>query len=504
MERRNEQLMAVEGIRAHRVYQRNAANEADIPFRLAFAEKVSGRVEVEVRSGQMQAGRAVFPGVQGQEEEQEQELAQGQELAQIPGQWQELVYGYERAVAEPVENSYLYEGVIRQVPAGVAWLRIRLVDNGQREAASVVIGPIYVGDLWVLAGQSNMEGCGKLVDIEQPQAGVSCLYMDEQWGMAEEPLSWLNESPDSAYWLVPEEGRARAIAEARAFRTEAAGLGIAFAKELAAHTGVPVGLIPCARGATDMDWWAPTADPQGPQRLYHAMLRRIRLAGGKVKGLLWYQGESDAIMRQSHSYMPKMLAFAQALRRDLDDANLPIIYAQLSVFYIWDHSGASHWNHIQQQQLELEPMLAPAAMVPTLDAALANPIHLDARSLRTVGRRMAWQAARLAEGKFLCDSGPRLASWEWNAARTELRILLAGVNGTLEPVGKVYGFCVEAMGRPLHVAAELCDGGQHVRLRFEQEVPADSVLWHGAGLSPTVNIRDGRGMPLVMFGPVTI
>ena len=54
---------------------------------------------------------------------------------------------------------------------------------------------VLVGDLWVLAGQSNMEGCGKRVDMEESMPLVHSLQSCEQWALAEEPLHWLSESP---------------------------------------------------------------------------------------------------------------------------------------------------------------------------------------------------------------------------------------------------------------------------------------------------------------------
>src|SRR5882724_11981612 len=54
---------------------------------------------------------------------------------------------------------------------------------------------VLVGDLWVLAGQSNMEGVGDLVDIEKPSPFVHSLQSREEWAVAEEPLHWLGESP---------------------------------------------------------------------------------------------------------------------------------------------------------------------------------------------------------------------------------------------------------------------------------------------------------------------
>ena len=54
---------------------------------------------------------------------------------------------------------------------------------------------ILVGDLWVLAGQSNMEGVGDLVDVETPISHIRSFQSREEWGTAEEPLHWLGESP---------------------------------------------------------------------------------------------------------------------------------------------------------------------------------------------------------------------------------------------------------------------------------------------------------------------
>src|SRR5260221_11437070 len=47
---------------------------------------------------------------------------------------------------------------------------------------------ILVGDLWVLAGQSNMEGVGDLVDVEKPSPFVHSLQSREEWAVPEKPL----------------------------------------------------------------------------------------------------------------------------------------------------------------------------------------------------------------------------------------------------------------------------------------------------------------------------
>src|SRR5262249_11890123 len=149
------------------------------------------------------------------------------------------------------------------------------------------------GDLWVLAGQSNMEGLGDLVDVTPPSPRVSALGMNSKWGQAEEPLHWLVDSPDEGHSGKPADREGRAKADHRN-PARGAGLGLPFGAVIAAKTGAPVGLIACAHGGTSMAQWDPAKKGEGGKSLYGSMLRQVKLAGGKVRGVLWYQGESDA------------------------------------------------------------------------------------------------------------------------------------------------------------------------------------------------------------------
>ncbi|REE68109.1 sialate O-acetylesterase [Paenibacillus taihuensis] len=408
----------------------------------------------------------------------------------------------------PIEGDS-FSGSLTNVPVGEHLVEVRIVSwTDDAELARCYVTPVFVGDLWILAGQSNMDGVGKLGQIQLPETGISCFYLGDRWEIATDPLCWLLESVDPINREVPEAELSQAILEQRQFRQHGAGLGIPFAKEVRKHVNVPIGLIVCSHSGTSMAHWDYRLADKGGRSFYGAMLRRVNKLGGKVKGCLWYQGESDTNAETAPQYYETMVAWVAALRKDLNDPQLPFIFAQLSVFYVlepdarWPDSAL--WNRVQADQLALEHALPFTAMVPTIDAGLADIIHLDTESLQQVGQRMAWQALRIAYGNPIAESGPRPDVIRWNEERTELTIALTGINGRLTEVGRVCGFRVEKENQRLPLTAELTEERRRIRLRFEQSVPADSWLSHGAGFNPVVNVKDEFGIPLVVFGPVPV
>ena len=180
------------------------------------------------------------------------------------------------------------------VPAGGPYTIVCQVKH-ENQTGTALVANVYVGDLWVLAGQSNMEGVGDLVDVTPPNPKVMLLGMDGHWAIAEEPLHWLVDSPDPVHSGDAANDRATRSEHAHKTRKKGAGLGLPFAVTMVESTGVPVGLVACAHGGTSMEQWNPSKKEQGGNSLYGSMLRQVKLAGGKVKGVLWYQGESDSL-----------------------------------------------------------------------------------------------------------------------------------------------------------------------------------------------------------------
>jgi hypothetical protein len=99
-----------------------------------------------------------------------------------------------------VQGIKLVDGKLVGVPVGGPYTITCSVGAGPGHAASMItVGPVFVGDLWVLAGQSNMQGVGDLIDVTPPNPRVMLLGMDDKWRLAEEPLHWLVDSPDPVH-----------------------------------------------------------------------------------------------------------------------------------------------------------------------------------------------------------------------------------------------------------------------------------------------------------------
>lgn len=182
-------------------------------------------------------------------------------------------------------------------------------------------------NIFILAGQSNMAGRGGLVndDVTRTQIwdGVvpsacspnpSVLRLDAKlgWVQAHEPLH----------------------ADIDVASVDGVGPGMAFANGLLADDPSlgPIGLVPCAIGGTNITQWGKGS------LLYRHMVRRARASvadgGGAIRALLWYQGESDTIVKQdAESYGQRLEKLFQDIRLDLMSPMLPIIQVRIKFLF---------------------------------------------------------------------------------------------------------------------------------------------------------------------------
>ena len=164
-------------------------------------------------------------------------------------------------------------------------------------------------------------------------------------------------------------------------------------------TGVPIGLVICAHGGTSMEQWNPAKKDEGGKSLYGSMLRQFQLAGGKVKGVLWYQGESDANGEASKAYAQVFARFIAAVRSDFGQPELPFYFVQIGRFVrAGDPKG---WNAVQEAQRRLPERVPNTAVVSVIDLELDDAIHVGTQGLKRAGQRLA----RIAERELFGQVG---------------------------------------------------------------------------------------------------
>ena len=403
-------------------------------------------------------------------------------------------------------------GELKRVPVGGPY-RLEVRMQGSETVASVA--NLLVGDLWVLAGQSNMEGHGDLIDVQPPSPLVHSFDMTDHWVIAEEPLHTVVNAVDPVHWPVNDQKEPERLTGERldayiASRKKGAGLGLPFAEEMLARTGIPVGLIPCAHGGTSMDQWSPSLKEQGGESLYGSMYRRVQAVGGRIRGVLWYQGESDGTAKAAPIFLDKFEGFVKAVRTDLNQAELPFYYVQIGRHI--DKNNWTSWNAVQVAQLRAESEIPHAGMVASVDLQLDDGIHISTPDLKRLAMRVADRVChdlfpRMKDYGEL-KSGPRpVAAIFENGI---VKVTFSGVNGHLQSDGPISGFSIhDAKGewQPMIYKSRVDPAeASSVLLYVQGRMPENATLWYGYGKTPYCNVRDARDLAVPVFalqiGPV--
>jgi hypothetical protein len=231
-------------------------------------------------------------------------------------------------------------------------------------------------DIYLLAGQSNMSGRGALADLGGPE-----------------------RIPDPAIRLYGNDGRYRpaldplddAAGQVDAVSTDLqaeVGPGLFFARALRRERRRPILLIPCAKGGSSIGQWKPGS---GRDTLYESCLARAKLAGGRVAGILWYQGESDTGTAEAAARWPAAFARLVAqFRRDLGASRLPFVFVQLSPPPERAGRAARYpaWAMLQAAQASLSIRCTAMATAADLETK-PDELHLTTAGQRILGARLA-------------------------------------------------------------------------------------------------------------------
>ena len=345
--------------------------------------------------------------------------------------------------------------------AGGQWqVRLKAVPAGGPYELTVAgkntinLTDVAVGDVWICAGQSNMEfGLGSAdnqTNIIAAATNTMIRLLTDKGPSTSDPVV---DVPSNSSWVVCSPQSAGS----------ASAVGYFFGKRIIEETGVPIGLINCAWGGTAIELWTIPASlrpipelaaisqayegrwtnyntevekyidvaaswveaaraarkngtplPALPTPPTHpvAGLSLSAIYNGRVapltrygiKGVLWYQGEANG--QDGDIYYHKMRALIGGWRTVWNQGEFPFYYVQLANWQAPSENpaGGDGWAPLRMAQLK-------ALQIPHTGMALAidvgDPKDIHPRNKEDVGNRLALWALKNEYGKKdLVCSGP--------------------------------------------------------------------------------------------------
>lgn len=374
---------------------------------------------------------------------------------------------------------------------------------------------VHVGDVWVLAGQSNMQGCAPFTKPADHLDRVRVCRDAAGWERAQEPLHRLyrrRDAPLTRLLLHLDPAVAATWDEVHATDADqpvgGQGPAATFAAELVGATGVPVGLLPCALGGSSLALWDPGWSVAGLTSLFQNLVDSIR-AWGPARGVLWYQGEADAIAGTTE-YAERFARFVTAVRRAVGDPDLRFLTVQLAPYdpaalatLLGHEVGhvASSWQEVREAQRSAA-RLPGVDVVSAADLSLFDAAHLDTAGAARLGRRLARAALRHVPGTAQPPQLPDLAEVARLGART-VCCRFSGVQGVLTLVGGDQPFRVEAAGEVIAVT-DVVLAEAEVVLHFAEDLPVGGTLTYAPLAVQGAGLVDERDLALPAFGPIPI
>ncbi len=404
------------------------------------------------------------------------------------------------------------------------------------EGKTIRFAGILVGEVWLCSGQSNMVWPIKRANDAAKEIAA-----------ADHPLIRLFQVGFVASEVPLDAVQGEWVTCHPSVVAEWPGVPYFFARELQKELGVPIGIIVSARGGTQIQSWlseeafkplpnyqkvldryqvilgrqpaemkayeekmaaytaaealakaskaefqqSPPRPPEGrnsretPFGLYNAMIRP--LVPVSMKGIIWYQGESDANNEDTYEAMFK--ALITGWRNDWAQEDLPFYFVQLPNLTRSDNRDV--WVPIREAQAGALG-LPNTGMVVTIDIGDSRQLHPPNK--QDVGKRLALFALANDYGKTVAFRGPAFqgASPETGGMRIDFN-----EGGLVMKPGAGTGFEVAGQDKIFYPAQVIIEGKTIVASAKAVSQPvAVRYAWKN---DPNVTLYDKSGLPSAPF-----
>ncbi len=406
---------------------------------------------------------------------------------------------------------------------------------------TITLRNVMVGEVWVASGQSNMAWpVRKSLDPEREIAAAdhpTIRLFSVRKAPADQPPAhaeghWDVCSPATVEWF--------------------SGVAYFFGRDVMKSLGVPVGLIDAAAGGTPAEAWmgrpaleadpdfkpildrfaAAVADyprakevheremaewkeaaakaessgqkpppkpapPLGPDHqdrpagLYNGMIVPLMPYG--IRGVIWYQGESNAARAQQ--YRKLFPALIRSWRTEWGQGDFPFLFVQLANFvYRVPEPSESTWAELREAQL-MTLSVPNTGMAVAIDVGQKDDIHPPNK--QEVGRRLALAAQALVYGRDVVPSGPVYESMGVEGSKVRVRFKHVGGGLVAKGDGPLKGFAVAGANRQFVWAQAKIEGDS--LLVWSDKVSEPVAVRYAWANNPDCNLYNATDLPASPF-----
>ena len=345
---------------------------------------------------------------------------------------------------------------LEDAPAGQATLRVW---SARRPGVVGSRREVGVGDIYVIAGQSNASGRSRtLYSYSSPTLRAAMFGNDYRWKELHDPVDSAAGQVDTVSMDRPAGG----------------SVWPEVATELLAGEGVPVAFVPCPRTSTPIALWQRDLRTERSNgTLYASMARRVAAVGGRVRAVLWWQGERDArILTPPSVYKASLSRLADDVWRDF---RAPMVVAQIGDYGSAYTDAGIDVVRLAQQRAWARPHILQGPVLYDID--LHGEVHfVKPDDVSAAARR--WAAAILRS--VLHRPAGRTPHLVLAVREGDAVILTA--DSPLAADADVSGFVVRSNGRRLPILSASADGDT-VRLLLGESAEGSLAVSLGEGRS---------------------
>lgn len=371
-------------------------------------------------------------------------------------------------------------------------------------AQTSIISNVYVGDVWLASGQSNMEMPISSVDNSASVIAAANYQQIRQFkipkGLTSDPS---DELPIGSAWTAATSANV----------SNFTAVGYFFAKELFEDLSIPIGIINATNGGSRIETWMSeemlgydetdtvlaNGEPERqPTTAYNKVIHP--LLNFPVKGFIWYQGESNADnMVDAIAYRQIFQTMITGWRGLWGLGDIPFLWVQLPN-YGQVFSTPQNWDAWPQ----LRAGQSAALSLPNTGEAVTIDVgstDIHPTKKEPVGHRLALVARKVAYGEDIVYSGPR---YKKNLLRTDGKIeiefnyIANGLVADSSSEGNVYGFAVAGADNNLAWAQAVIDSGKV--LVWNDAIPEPLIVRYAWEYNPSdVNLYNSENLPAAPF-----